>query len=90
MTEQAQMLLLKGRLKKIRRDKRNIMILGWVIFSAVVVIVWGLQNWKVSTATLVYVLIGEVVIGVIGRLTVIKHYNAEEAQVIWQIKQLVK
>jgi len=88
LAEQAQLLVLKGKLKKIRRDKRNVTILSWVIGVIIVTIVWGLLNWKDNFITDLWFLIIWVIIGVTGRLTVIRHYNAKEAQVIWQIKQL--
>ena len=90
MAEQAQLLLLKSRLRKIRRDKRNISILLWVIGFILVTIVWGLLNWKDNFITDLWFLIIWVIIGVTGWLAVIGHYNAEEAQVVWQIKQLTR
>ena len=90
MAEQEQLLLLKGKLRKIRRDKRNIMILGGAIFFPISLIVLASQNWnEVSTANLVYLLIVFIIV-VIVRLTVFRRYDAMEAQVIEQIRQLVK
>ncbi len=87
MAEQAQLLFLKGRLKKIRRDKRNITILGTIISFIYFMIVE--LYWKdFLSATIA--LIAWAIIGVILYLTVIRHYNAKEAQVIWQIKQLTR
>jgi hypothetical protein len=42
MAEQEQLLLLKGKLRKIRRDKRNVNLLGGAIFFAIAIIVLGL------------------------------------------------
>jgi uncharacterized membrane protein len=90
VAEQEQLLLLKGKLRKIRRDKRNIMILGGAIFFPISLIVLASQNWnEVSTANLVYLLIVFIIV-VIVRLTVFRRYDAMEAQVIEQIRQLVK
>ena len=90
MAEQEQLLLLKGELRKVRRDKNNIMIMGGAIFFPIGLIVLGSQNWnEVSTANLVYLLIVFIIV-VIIRLTVIRRYDAMEALVIEQIRQLVK
>jgi hypothetical protein len=85
VTEQAQLLLLKGKLNKIRRDKRNMTILGTVIS----VIFWLIVElyWRdfLTTATIVFL-----IVGVTLYLTVIRRYNAREAQLIWQIQQLTR
>jgi len=85
MAEQAQLLLLKSRLSKIRRDKRNYLILFSVIGTAINILVWGLQNWETNFITEL-----TPVITLIAGTIVWRHYNAEEAQVIWQTKQLTK
>jgi hypothetical protein len=46
MAEQAQLLLLKSKLSKIRRDKKNYKILAVVIVIAINIIVWGIWGWK--------------------------------------------
>jgi hypothetical protein len=84
VAEQAQLILLKDELNKIRKDKRNIAILGTIIS----IIYWIIieQYWKdFLTATITFLMVG-----VILYLTVIKHYNAKEAQIIWQIKRFTK
>jgi hypothetical protein len=84
VAEQAQLLLLKGRLNKIRRVKRNITILG----TTISVIYWIIveQYWKdFLTATIVFL-----TVGVILYLTVIRQYNTKETQVIWQIQRLTR
>jgi hypothetical protein len=84
VTEQAQLLLLKGKLNKIRRDKRNMTILG----SVISVIFWIIVElyWKDElTATIVFL-----IIAVTLYLTTIRRYNAKEAQLVWQIQQLTR
>jgi hypothetical protein len=85
VTEQAQLLLLKGKLNKIRRDKRNMTILGTVIS----VIFWLIVElyWRdfLTTATIVFL-----IVGITLYLTVIRRYNAKEAQLIWQIQRLTR
>ena len=82
MAEQAQLLLLKNKLNKIRRDKRNITILSTIISFIYWIIVE--QYWKdFLTATIAFL-----IVGVTLYLTIIRHYNTKETQVIWQIKQL--
>jgi hypothetical protein len=90
MAEQSQLLLLKIELDKITRGRRNASILSWVIGVIVVIIVWGLQNWATSFVTDFWDLIIWAIIGVTGWLTASRYYNAKEAQVIWQIKQLTR
>ena len=83
MTGQAQLLLLKGKLNKIRRDKRNMTIFG----SVISVIFWIIVElyWKdFLTATIAFL-----IVGVTLYLTVIRRYTAKEAQLIWQIQQLL-
>ena len=87
MAEQTQLLFLKGKLQKIRRDKRNYQILTFVIGTAIIIAVWGLQNWETNFITELSTLI-ILITGVPVWQTVNRHYNAEEAQLIWQIKQL--
>ena len=89
MAQQAQLLLLKGKLQKIRRDKRNMQILTFVIGTAIIIIVWGLQNWETNLITELSNLV-ILITGVPVWQTVNRHYNAEETQEIWQIKQLEK
>ena len=89
MAQQAQLLLLKGKLQKIRRDKRNMQILTFVIGTAIIIIVWGLQNWETNLITELSTLV-ILITGVPVWQTVNRHYNAEETQEIWQIKQLEK
>jgi uncharacterized membrane protein YjjP (DUF1212 family) len=89
MGEQAQLLLLKSKLSKIRRDKRNYVILLSVIGTAINIIVWGLQNWETNFITELTPFI-TLIAGTIFWQTANRQYNAEEAQVIWQIKQLTK
>ena len=84
MTEQAQLLLLKGKLNKIRRDKRNMTIFG----SVISVIFWIIVElyWKDElTATIVFL-----IIAVTLYLTTIRRYNAKETQLVWQIQQLTR
>jgi uncharacterized membrane protein len=90
VAEQEQLLLLKGKLRKVRRDKRNIMIVGGAIFVPIGLIVLALQNWnQASTLNLVYLLIW-FIIGVTVRFTVIRRYDAMEALLIEQIRRLMK
>jgi len=89
MAEQTQLLFLKGKLQKIRRDKRNYQILTFVIGTAIIIAVWGLQNWETNFITELSTLI-ILITGVPVWQTVNRHYNAEEAQLIWQIKQLTR
>ena len=83
MAQQAQLLLLKGKLQKIRRDKRNMQILTFVIGTAIIIIVWGLQNWETNLITELSTLV-ILITGVPVWQTVNRHYNAEETQEIWQ------
>jgi hypothetical protein len=84
MAEQAQLFLLKDRLKKIRKDRRNATILSLATaFIAAIVIQ---QYWN-DFITGFVIWVG---IGVLFALTVIRYYNAQEAQVLWQIEQLAK
>jgi uncharacterized membrane protein len=90
VAEQEQLLLLKGKLRKVRRDKRNIMIVGGAIFVPIGLIVLALQNWnQASTLNLVYLLIW-FIIGVTVRFAVIRRYDAMEALLIEQIRRLMK
>ena len=84
LAEQAQLFLLKDRLKKIRRDRRNATILSLAIAFTIALILQQYWNDFISG----FVLWGG--IGVLFALTVIRHYNAQEAQVLWQIEQLAK
>ena len=84
MSEQAQLFLLKDRLKKIRRDRRNYSILAVALSIITAFIVQ--QYWYDP-------IIGGVIwafIGIAFALTVIRYYNAQEAQVLWQIEQMAK
>lgn len=90
MAEQAQLLLLKVELDKIRRGRRNALILSYVIGVIVVVIVWGLQNWVSNFATDFSSIIVWAIIGTTGWLISSRYYNAKEAQVVRQIKQLTR
>ena len=85
MAKQAQLLLLKDKLRKIRRDKRNLAILGTAISVIYFIIIE--QHLKdlliATTASFAWI-----IIGVILYLTVIRQYNATETKLIGQIKQL--
>lgn len=84
LAEQAQLFLLKNRLRKIRRDRRNATILSLAIAFIVAFILQ--QYW--SDFITGFILWGG--IGVLFALTVIRYYNAQEAQVLWQIEQIAK
>ena len=85
MAEQAQLLLLKGKLNKIKKEKRNLTILGTVISVTFWIIVWLYWRNFETTATIVFL-----IVAVILYLTVNRRYNAKEAQLIWQIQQLTR
>lgn len=84
LAEQAQLFLLKDRLKKIRRDRINTTILSLGIAFVIAFILQQYWNDFITG----FVLWGG--IGVLFALTVIRYYNAQEAQVLWQIEQLAK
>jgi hypothetical protein len=89
MAEEAQLLLLRVELDKIRRGRRNAQILSYAIGVIVVVIVWGLQIiMKTNLITDFGAIIIWAIIGVIGWLIARRYYDAKEAQVVGQIKQL--
>jgi hypothetical protein len=84
LSEQAQLLLLKSRLKQIRKDRRNATILSLAMsfLAALAIQVFWFDF-----------IIGGLVwasIGILFALTVIRHYNMKEAQVLWQIEQLTR
>ena len=84
MSEQAQLFLLKDRLRKIRRDRRNYSILAVALSIAAALVVQ--QYWYDP-------IIGGIIwafIGILFALTVIRYYNMQEAQVLWQIEQMAK
>ena len=84
LAEQAQLFLLRDRLKKIRRDRRNATILSLAIALMAAIIIQQYWNDFITG----FVIWGG--IGVLFALTVIRHYNAQEAQVLWQIEQLAR
>jgi hypothetical protein len=84
LAEQAQLFLLKDRLKKIRKDRRNATILSFAIAFMVAIII---QQYWTDLITGFVIWAG---IGVVFALTVIRYYNAQEAQVLWQIEQLAR
>ena len=84
MSEEAQLFLLKDRLRKIRRDRRNSIILALALS---VVLAFVVQHyWSI----LVIGGILWVFIGVVFALTVIRYYNIQEAKVLWQIQKMAK
>ena len=84
MSEQAQLSLLKDRLKKIRRNRRNYSIVAVALSFAAAFLVQ--QYWYDPViGGLIWTLIG-----VAFALTVIRYYNAQEAQVLWQIELLAR
>ena len=76
LAEQAQFFLLKDRLKKIRKDRRNATILSLVIALMAAIIIQ--QYWYDFITG--FVIWGG--IGVIFALTVIRYYHAQELQVL--------
>ena len=91
LAEKAQLLLLKAKLNKIRKSKRKMQFLSYAIGVIVTIILYyGLQNWETEFTTYLWSLLIGGIVGVSGWLTVNRHYNAREEQVILQIKQLTK
>ena len=70
--------------RKIRRDRRNYSILALVLSIIAAFIVQ--QYWyDLIIGGLIWALIG-----IAFALTVIRYYNAQEAQVLWQIEQIAR
>jgi len=90
MAAQAQLLLLKVELDKIKRGRRNAQILSYVIGVIIVIIVWGLQNFDTSFFADFWSILIWAIVGVPGWLISTRYYNAKEAQVVGQIKQLTR
>lgn len=82
MAEHAQLTLLRQRLKKIRKNKRNTTILA---LAGSFVIATTLQiYWK----EFIFGFVAWLAIGLVSALTIIRYYNSKEAQVLWQIARL--
>ena len=84
LSEQAQLFLLKDRLKHIRKARRNLTIISLIpsfLAAFMVQIFW----FDLIIGGLVWASIG-----ILFALTVIRHYNMKEAQVLWQMQQLAR
>jgi len=84
LSEKTQLFLLKDRLKQIRKARRNATILSLSLsfLAALAVQVFWFEF-----------IIGGLVwasIGILFALTVNRHYNMKEAQVLWQIEHLTR
>jgi hypothetical protein len=84
LAKQAQLSLLRERLKKIRKNKRNATI-SVLAVSVMVAIIQQLY-WK----NFIFGFLVWLSIGVISALAIIRYYNSQEAQVRWLIARLTK
>lgn len=84
MAEQTQLSLLRDRLKKIRKNKRNTTIL--VLAVSIMVAIIQQLYWK----NFIFGFLVWLSIGIVSALAIIRYYNSQEAQVRWQIAQLTR
>jgi hypothetical protein len=85
MDKQAQISLLRDRLKKIRKNKRTATILSLAASFVIAIAIQQLYGKDFLFGFVVWL-----AIGVLFTLAIIRHYNYKEVQVRWQIVQLTR
>jgi preprotein translocase subunit SecD len=85
MDKQTQISLLRDRLKKIRKNKRNATILSLAVSFMIAIATQQLYGKDFLFGFAVWL-----AIGVLFALAIMRHYNYKEIQVRWQIIQLTR
>jgi hypothetical protein len=84
LAKQAELSLLREKLKKIRKNKRNTTILALAVSIMVALI--SQFYWK----NFVFGFLVWLSIGVVSALAIIRYYDSQESQVRWLIAQLTR
>jgi hypothetical protein len=85
MDKQTQISLLRDRLKKIRKNKRNATILSLAVSFVIAIAIQQLSGKDFVFGFVVWL-----AIEVLFALAVMRHYNSKEVQVRWQILHLTR